>query len=879
MASKETLLIPQDEYEKVLVNLKKKGEAYVKAYLIRSGADIVWVESLAKEELYHHALVLKGALKERLPFKKSVAQLEVQKEASGGAMEMFMQMMKSQEADRKERQAKEDREAKTRADEAKARDDQAKALLLLIEKMNEDKKLREEKEETKEKKLKSDAEEKEKKAKEDLEERDKRLKDEIEARDKAHKDLLEKVESNHRSQAEAIRNANRMKEDSKENRFKKAADMLKNSVPKMPEIVTEIPMYFEHVDRIFKSLNVDDDLKVDLLFTYMTQGALRLLNLLDRNEIDTFDKFKIRLLQEFKLSPSKYRDMFQTAEKHPDETWTACATRLFTLHKSYLQSRKVTTFDQLTHLLVADRMKEMLPKGARNFISNKEIEGFMAPYDIARNVDHYQSNYEVDKKAQVFGAKVVKFDKKCKKDSNAVVTSETSQGSVSVGAVSGVAVKCFNCAGPHYRRDCPNTPVSNGQQSGGFRGNFAGGFRTRGGFRGGFGAFRGRGTWGNSRGFNSWRGRGSWRGNDSQGYGQHGSSLANNNGQTAGVNRLLVLDNDVTGDLFDREMELPPDCERLMVMYDREMVNVSSVRCNDDVLLSSPEKVLMRIHGSTVEAIVDSGAQISCVNARLIPDDLLKSKDLKTITLQGAFNDKHVSKIMELPCKLLRDRDKTHVIGNDLYITCAVSEKLASDCLLSLKDYKALRKIANGFIPQVTILTDTKFLLETNESGMNEVDVENVLPMYSCLIPHVADDTDTIDTSHTTALSNSNTTHTVVHDIVPERVHDAGVFGVKGKNDVTNLLNHDVQVDMKTLQGADDSLRTFFRAVQDARSGYYLKDELLFRKTIVSEFEIDQLVIPVVKRQQVMQLSQDSLYAGHYGVKKTSKNSKSFLVA
>ena len=117
MASKETLLVTQEEYDKVLTNLKKKGEAYVRSYLIRSGASVSWVDGLSKEDAYTHALVLKGALKERLPFKKA----EVQKEKSGDAMEMFLQLMKSQEAERKERIAKEEKEMKARADEMKIR--------------------------------------------------------------------------------------------------------------------------------------------------------------------------------------------------------------------------------------------------------------------------------------------------------------------------------------------------------------------------------------------------------------------------------------------------------------------------------------------------------------------------------------------------------------------------------------------------------------------------------------------------------------------------------------------------------------------------------------------------------------------------------------
>ena len=106
----------QEEYDKVLTNLKKKGEAYVRSYLIRSGASVSWVESLSKEDAFTHALVLKGALKERLPFKKA----EVQKEKSGDAMEMFMQLMKSQEAERKEKNLKE--EARIAKEEAEKKE-------------------------------------------------------------------------------------------------------------------------------------------------------------------------------------------------------------------------------------------------------------------------------------------------------------------------------------------------------------------------------------------------------------------------------------------------------------------------------------------------------------------------------------------------------------------------------------------------------------------------------------------------------------------------------------------------------------------------------------------------------------------------------------
>lgn len=53
----------------------------------------------------------------------------------------------------------------------------------------------------------------------------------------------------------------------------------------------------------------------------------------------------------------------------------------------------------------------------------------------------------------------------------------------------------------------------------------------------------------------------------------------------------------------------------------------------------------------------------------------------------GDFIDKYISTntALQVPCKLLRDRDEAHVIGNDVLISCAVSDKLASDSLLRLR--------------------------------------------------------------------------------------------------------------------------------------------------------------------------------------------------
>ena len=61
---------------------------------------------------------------------------------------------------------------------------------------------------------------------------------------------------------------------------------------------------------------------------------------------------------------------------------------------------------------------------------------------------------------------------------------------------------------------------------------------------------------------------------------------------------------------------------------------MDSVKCNTDVLLSSPEKVSISLHGSKLEAIVDSGAQITCAHSKFVPDNLLHNQNQRYITLE-----------------------------------------------------------------------------------------------------------------------------------------------------------------------------------------------------------------------------------------------------
>ena len=72
------------------------------------------------------------------------------------------------------------------------------------------------------------------------------------------------------------------------------------------------------------------------------------------------------------------------------ETWVQLCTRLQTRLKYYLESREVgQSYERLCELLVADKLKSVIPNALHDFIRQRELGGWMAPQELAKNVDTY----------------------------------------------------------------------------------------------------------------------------------------------------------------------------------------------------------------------------------------------------------------------------------------------------------------------------------------------------------------------------------------------------------------------------------------------------------------------------------------------------------
>jgi Integrase zinc binding domain/Integrase core domain len=88
---------------------------------------------------------------------------------------------------------------------------------------------------------------------------------------------------------------------------------------------------------------------------------------------------------------------------------------------------------------------------------------------------------------------------------------------------------------------------------------------------------------------------------------------------------------------------------------------------------------------------------------------------------------------------------------------------------------------------------------------------------------------------------------------------------------LTNAISDDASECIKQLAPAQKSDETLEKIVSDSykpNSQYFLRNDILNRRATINDLLIEQLIVPVDKRMQVIEKAHDPLLAGHYAARK-----------
>ncbi|XP_064455129.1 uncharacterized protein LOC135366379 [Ornithodoros turicata] len=226
--------------------------------------------------------------------------------------------------------------------------------------------------------------------------------------------------------------------------------------------------------------------------------------------------------------------------------------------------------------------------------------------------------------------------------------------------------------------------------------------------------------------------------------------------------------------------------------------------------------------GTTVRAIVDTGAQVTVMRASLFPRECAEATG--SVTLVSAFGEKVRASLGTLRLALCEE-GAGNGIAKSVYVLCAFTEELATgtDCLLSGEAYELLTSGAR-VIPEGVMSVDIEEGGSTDERSCFEVEVES---------------------------TSSDEAPSVVADAVGEQSRTSEC------------------AEFRASQREDRSLSEEWGRAKNGTHGFEVIDGALYHREKIPGRMVRQLVLPQSRRNEVLLLAHDSPWGGHLGLRKT----------
>ncbi|GFU99737.1 uncharacterized protein TNCV_2108381 [Trichonephila clavipes] len=110
-------------------------------------------------------------------------------------------------------------------------------------------------------------------------------------------------------------------------------------------------------ERQMKLLDLSEDLWVPYLIGVLPSDVTSLIAREPEEKCRDYSHIRGMLLQRFKLTAEKFRELFSRHRKSPNETWKDYYFEIQAYFEGWLNELKIDSFDGLKNLMIADQMK------------------------------------------------------------------------------------------------------------------------------------------------------------------------------------------------------------------------------------------------------------------------------------------------------------------------------------------------------------------------------------------------------------------------------------------------------------------------------------------------------------------------------------------
>lgn len=578
-------------------------------------------------------------------------------------------------------------------------------------------------------------------------------------------------------------------------------NMMKGAVEDPPARDDEWPLFFHQVERLFKVYDVPEGYKGRIML-HCLKGHVKTLNaVLELKDLEDYSKIKEALMKEHQITPLQHKKNLEKCFKSSKETFAQYRVRIEAAWDLYLKSREVENFETLKELLVADRIKDELPSQVRSHVLLKEADGWLGVTELVQEIDNFL---------------------------------------MSVPPGSQVASRYNGKPEPIHREErfSPRNEVRYERRKEGH-------FRTA----------EGQPRYVDRRYSKNWSGneqsdggRGLPRCYECNSTG-HLKKHCPKLGMVRSTPQRRVNVNQAS---VEKTVEIAEDCQQRLEdeKGKREtavVAKVSSFREKPQIEGLCPlKRTKVSVNGKHLDALLDSGAEITVIRADLVRDIPMEGGSF--IYIKGIFGPAVKCPLLYVPVGIVLEEG---VEVKHQQVLCAVTEVLGEDMLLPPEILNMLTNSEGKAQDPPEIIENSGWPWELDDSKIrlkdDQMDKDGDKPL-SKIVSKVE-------------LRESRTGGKGEEELEITRKNDA-----EGEEKDEGLSKTE-----KFRQDQEDCphLGEARKLAKQGKGGFYIKDGLLFHRDKILGESVNQLVLPKSRRKEVLDLAHCSVFGGHLGARKT----------
>ncbi|GFV62082.1 retrovirus-related Pol polyprotein from transposon 297 [Trichonephila clavipes] len=165
---------------------------------------------------------------------------------------------------------------------------------------------------------------------------------------------------------------------------------LNTIIPRFNSKEDEMGLYLTIFERQMKLLNIPEKTWTAYLIGSLPPNIAQLIAREDEEDAQNYEKVKEMLLKRFRVSGDRFRQYFFQKKKNPDSTWRDFYFEISSYFEGWIKELKVTTFDLLKSLIIADQIKRKTPANIKEHFLDIWAD-LNDPLELAEKLDAYDS--------------------------------------------------------------------------------------------------------------------------------------------------------------------------------------------------------------------------------------------------------------------------------------------------------------------------------------------------------------------------------------------------------------------------------------------------------------------------------------------------------